>query len=188
MQRRGAILEALYRIFEGFWFSPIKLIMTALFHFEEKIHRKNLSRTETIPLMFMRLLSQVLEHLGFPAEPHLECRRVCDAVFTVEKWQFVLGTPPLPLTGQVKDQPPLAVPAKEPHIPASTAPSAMPPAPVDSAGPSTSALPMETIPIYPHDFLAIITAVRTFATTSASFTNAHAALVERMARTEVVVS
>ena len=141
----------------------------------------------------------MLEHLGFPAEPHLECRRVCDAVFTVEKWQFVPGTPPLPLTSQVKDQPPLAVPAKEPHIPASTAPSAtspflasttppMPLAPVDSAGPSTSALPMETIPIYPHDFLAIITAVRTFATTSASFTNAHAALVERMARTEAVVS
>ena len=81
VQRRGAILEALYRIFEGFWFSPTKLIMTALFHFEEKIHRKNLSRTETIPLMFLRLLSQVLEHLGFPAEPHLECCRVCDSLW-----------------------------------------------------------------------------------------------------------
>ena len=46
--------------------------MTAIFHFEEKIHCKNLSRAETIPLLFPWLLSQVLEHLGFSAEPHLE--------------------------------------------------------------------------------------------------------------------
>ena len=34
VQRRGAILEALYRISEGFWFSPSELVMTALLHFE----------------------------------------------------------------------------------------------------------------------------------------------------------
>ena len=34
VQRRGAILEALYQISEGFWFSPAKLVMTALLHFE----------------------------------------------------------------------------------------------------------------------------------------------------------
>ena len=28
----GAILKALYRISEGFWFSPSKLVMTALLH------------------------------------------------------------------------------------------------------------------------------------------------------------
>ena len=67
VQRRGAILEALYHIFEGFWFSRIELIMTTLFYFEEKIHRKNLSRVETIPLLFPWLLCQVLEHLGFLA-------------------------------------------------------------------------------------------------------------------------
>ena len=59
--------------------------MTALFHFEDKIHRKNLSQVEAIPLLFLRLLSQVLEHLGFPAEPQLELHRVYEAVFTVEK-------------------------------------------------------------------------------------------------------
>ena len=42
VQRRGAILEALYRISEGFWFSPAELIMTSLFHFEDKVHRKSL--------------------------------------------------------------------------------------------------------------------------------------------------
>ena len=42
VQRRGAILEALYRISEGFWFSPSELIMTSLFHFEDKVHRRSL--------------------------------------------------------------------------------------------------------------------------------------------------
>ena len=39
VQRRGAILEVLYRISEGYWFSPAELIMTSLFHFEDRVHR-----------------------------------------------------------------------------------------------------------------------------------------------------
>ena len=35
LQCRGAILKALYRISEGFWFNPAELIMTALLHFKE---------------------------------------------------------------------------------------------------------------------------------------------------------
>ena len=69
--------------------------MTSLFHFEEKIHRKHLSRAENIPLLFLWLLCHVLKHLGFPAEPHREHRRVCEAIFIVEKWHFVLRVPPL---------------------------------------------------------------------------------------------
>ena len=46
--------------------------MTSLLHFEEKVHRKGLARVETLPLLMPRLLSQVLEHLGFPEEPHIE--------------------------------------------------------------------------------------------------------------------
>ena len=42
VQRRGAILEALYRILEGYWFSPSELVMTSLMHFKEKVHRKDL--------------------------------------------------------------------------------------------------------------------------------------------------
>ena len=72
VERRGAILEALYLISEGFWFSLAELIMTSLFQFEEKVHRKSLSRAEAIPLLFPKFLSQVLEHLEFPAEPRLE--------------------------------------------------------------------------------------------------------------------
>ena len=56
LQRKGAILEALYRISEGFGFSPDELFMNSLFHFEDKFHRKNLTRAESIPLLFPRLL------------------------------------------------------------------------------------------------------------------------------------
>ena len=139
--------------------------MTSLFHIVEKIHRKNLSRAETIPLLFSRLLSRVLEHLGFPAEPQLERRRVCEAVFTVEKWKFVPSVPHLPLADPTKDEPandhsvenqqPPIVPVEEPQIPVSTTPSVtvplhaslasstppVPPVPIDSTGPSTSAPP-----------------------------------------------
>ena len=60
VQRRGAILEALYRISRGYWFSPFELVMTALLHFKDKVHRKGLARAESLPLLMPRLLSQVL--------------------------------------------------------------------------------------------------------------------------------
>ena len=43
--------------------------MIALLHFEEKVHCKDLAMAEAIPLLMPRLLSHVLEHLGFPEEP-----------------------------------------------------------------------------------------------------------------------
>ena len=51
VQRRGAILEALYRISEGFWFSSSELVMTALLHFEDKVHRNGLARAKGLPLL-----------------------------------------------------------------------------------------------------------------------------------------
>ena len=56
VQRRGPILEALYRISGRFWFSPSELVMTSLLQFEEKVHRKDLARAESIPLLIPRLL------------------------------------------------------------------------------------------------------------------------------------
>ena len=79
--------------------------MTSIFHFKEKIHKKHLSGVETIPLWFLRLLSHVLEHLGFPAKPYQECCRVCEATFTVEKWHFVPRAPPLPAYPPAKADP-----------------------------------------------------------------------------------
>ena len=85
VQRWGAILEALYRISEGFWFNPSELVMTALLHFEDKVHHKGLVRAESIPLLMPRVLSQVLEHLGFPKEPRIERRIRCPQVLTMER-------------------------------------------------------------------------------------------------------
>ena len=85
VQRSGTILEALYRISEGFWFSPSELVMTALLHFEDKVHRKGLARAKSIPLLMPRLLSQVLEHLGFSEEPRIERRFRCPQVLSMER-------------------------------------------------------------------------------------------------------
>ena len=64
VQRRGAILEALFRISEGYYFGPHHLIMAALLHFEEKVHKRRLTRAGTILLLFPRLLCHVLAHMG----------------------------------------------------------------------------------------------------------------------------
>ena len=89
MQRRGAILEALSRISEGFWFNSVELIMTALLHFEEKVHRKGLTHAETIPLLMLRLLCHVLEHLGFPEEPRIERRQSCAMIISHERTLYM---------------------------------------------------------------------------------------------------
>ena len=59
--------------------------MTALLHFEDKVHRKGLARAEGLPLLMPRLLSQVLEHLGFPEEPRIERRIRCPQVLSMER-------------------------------------------------------------------------------------------------------
>ena len=85
VQRRGAILEAFYRISGGFWFSPAELVMASLLQFEEKVHRKDLARAESLPLLMSRLLCYVLEQLGFPEEPRLEMWVRCPLVMSVER-------------------------------------------------------------------------------------------------------
>ncbi|RVW63541.1 hypothetical protein CK203_060843 [Vitis vinifera] len=78
VQRRGTILKVLFRISEGYYFGPHHLIMTSLLHFEEKVHQRKLQREDVILLLFPRLLCQILEHLGYPAEPHLERRCIAE--------------------------------------------------------------------------------------------------------------
>ena len=86
VQRRGVLLEALFMISEGYFFGPHHLIMAALLCFEEKVHRKKLLRADAIPLLFPRLLCQILEHLGYPVEPQHERKRFCREIFTLNKW------------------------------------------------------------------------------------------------------
>ena len=85
VQRRGPILEALYWISGRFWFSLFELVMSSLLQFEEKVHRKDLARAESIPLLMPRLLFYVLEQMGFPEEPRLEMRARCPHVVSVDR-------------------------------------------------------------------------------------------------------
>ena len=98
--------------------------MTSLFHFQDKVHFRNLTRAESIPILFPRLLCQVLEHLGFSAEPRLEHRRDCEVIFTVYKWKILPCAhhlPPQDLAEDeladdhpTEDQPPPTMHIKEP--------------------------------------------------------------------------
>ena len=122
--------------------------MTSLFHFEDKVHRRSLPRAESKPLLFPRLLFQVLEHIGFLEELRLERRRDCEAVLTVDRWHTMPRSyhlPPLdPAEDQPtvdippEDQPPIAKHIEEPQAPAPPAPATtdpVPPAPVPSIPP-----------------------------------------------------
>ena len=64
--------------------------MTSLLHFEDKVHRKGLALAESLPLLMPRLLSQVLEHLGFPEEPRIERRIRCPQVLSMERAMVIL--------------------------------------------------------------------------------------------------
>ena len=79
-------MEALFRISEGFFFGPHHLIMVALLYFEEKVHKKKLLRADAIPLLFPRLLCQILEHLGYPSKPQHERKHICREIFILDKW------------------------------------------------------------------------------------------------------
>ena len=153
VQRKGAILEALYRISGGFWFSPAELVMASLLQFEEKVHRKDLARAESLPLLMPRLLCYVLEHLGFPEEPRIEMRARCPLVVSVER----VMTMPVSFHIRPQDQEEVPgqeaedhhtddMPAPEPEIPRSPQMSPSSPsrhttsaATADTPGPSYSA-------------------------------------------------
>ncbi|RVW59357.1 hypothetical protein CK203_109361 [Vitis vinifera] len=64
--------------------------MASLLHFEEKVHKRRLTRADTILLLFPRLLCHVLAHMGFPADPHSETRRHCRESFSLDQWNQVL--------------------------------------------------------------------------------------------------
>ena len=127
--------------------------MTSLLQFEEKVHRKGLARAESLPLLMSWLLSQVLEHLGFPEEPRIEQRVSFTQVLSTERSLYMLisfilqqqqeaaedaaeypprGEDPIPEMEVEVDRSP--VPDSSPPSPPPTAP-----APTDTAGPSYTA-------------------------------------------------
>ena len=175
--------------------------MTALLHFEEKVHHKGLTRVEALPLLMQRLLCHVLEHLGFPEEPRIERRQSCPMIVSYER---TLSMPLSFLFHQQEDvvddygedlprdeQPVLVVEVERTSIPDSSppVPSNTTPAPPETAGPSfTSQQPSEHIPVTSRDLLVVMDVVRTFFSTSASFAASQTALAERMVRVKVTLS
>ena len=131
--RRGVLLEALFRISEGFFFGPHHLIMAALLYFEEKVHRKKLLRADAIPLLFPRLLCQILEHLGYPAEPQLERKRIFQEIFTLDKWTSMTA---------YSAEPGALAGAKHPDIPQLEEP-------IPEVAPSASPATPQTPPVIP---------------------------------------
>ena len=175
--------------------------MTALLHFEEKVHRKGLTRAETIPILMPRLLCHVLEHFGLPEEPRNERLQSCAMIMSHER---TLSMPRSFLFHQREDveddyaedlpsdeQPVPVVEVEGTSVPDSFPPVPLPtaPAPPETAGPpSTSQQPSEHILVTSRDFLAVMDAVRTFAATFAYFAASQTALAERMARAEVALA
>ena len=124
--------------------------MTSLLHFEDKVHCRNLTRVESTPLLFLRLLCQVLEHIGFPTEPRLEHRQDCEVVLTFDRWQTrprSFHLPPSELAEDqlatdlpIEEQPPPAVHIEEPQVPASSVPALASTAPLPTALASSTPL------------------------------------------------
>ena len=146
--------------------------MTALLHFEEKVHRKDLARAKAIPLLMPRLLCQVLEHLGFPEEPRIERRQSCPQILSRERTLFMPLSFLLHPQEEVEDDFAEDLPRGEQPVPVvevertsvlDSSPSVPPhttPAPLETAGPSsTSQEPPEHIPGTSRDFLAVLDAV-----------------------------
>ena len=145
-------MEALFKISEGYFFGPHHLIMAALLYFEEKVHKKKLQRADAIPLLFPRLLCQILENLGYSSDPQLERKRICREVFTLDKWNnmttYRVEQPGRPQPAEI----PAARRASPRHIPegipiASPVISRAPPVTPAPSQPSSSAEPRMAIPI-----------------------------------------
>ena len=165
VQRRGAILEALFRILEGYYFGPHHLIMAVLLHFEEKVHTRRLARADSMPLLFPRLLCHVLAHMGFPADPRSEPRRHCRESFSLDQWTQIWlhrQSPELPEPREVPPAPSTTDPPQPvPEAASSDAPPVVPP---------TSEPPI-TIP--GPEYRALLTSFQTLTTT-------QTAIMERM--------
>ena len=195
VQRRGPILEALYRISGNFLFSPSELVMTSLLQFEEKVHRKDLARAESIPLLMPRLLCYVLEQMGFPEEPRIEMIDRCPQVVSVDRVMtmpvhfHIRSQDRKEVPGQEAEDAHTDMPAPEPEVqrtptPISDRSPPSPPhttsaaAPTDTPGPSYSA---HHSPEYTHvssrEIAGVMDAISTLAATQAA---QHAAQEQRL--------
>ena len=146
-----------------------------------------------------RLLSQVLEHLGFPEEPRIERRISCTQVLSTERSLYMSISIVLQqqdqedVADEVAEDPPRGedpVPKVEVKVERSPLPDLSPPspppppsspAPADTVGPfCTAQQSPEHIHISYRELAAIMDVVSSLATTQAS-------LDQRMARAEATI-
>ncbi|KAL6342255.1 hypothetical protein AAG906_006878 [Vitis piasezkii] len=122
--------------------------MAALLHFEEKVHRRKLQRADTIPLLFSRLLYHILEHMGYPTEPHLKRRHHCREHFTFDKWTQLVGySAPVPAPPRLASPIPAQTEqAQQDVLPAESVPPALT---APSMPEATSTDPPTTPPVPP---------------------------------------
>ena len=168
--------------------------MTSLLQFEEKVHRKDLTRAESIPLLMPRLLCYVLEQMGFPEEPKLEMRARCLHVVSVDRVMTMLVSFHIrpqdqeEVPGQEADDHHVDdIPAPEPEVQRTPIPDRSPPSPPHTTsaaanipGPSYSA---HLSPEYSHassrEIAGVMDAICTLAATQAA---QHAAQEQRLAQ------
>ncbi|RVW25088.1 hypothetical protein CK203_115317 [Vitis vinifera] len=149
-QRRGVLLEALYKMSEGFFFGPHHLILAALLYFEEK-------------------------HLGYPSKPQLERKRICRELFTLDKWNNMTAY----RVDQPERPQPAARRASPRHIlegitvAAPAIPRAPPAAPASSQ-PSTSVESRMAIPI--SEYRELCRALETLTASQSSLAQEMAAI------------
>ena len=157
--------------------------MTSLLHFEEKVHRKGLARAKVLLLLMLRLLSQVLEHLGFPEEPRIQRRIRCTQVLSIERSLYMPISVILQQQEEAADDavedpprgedpvPEMEVEVERSPVPDSSPPSPPPaaPAPTDTAGPShISQQSPEHVHVSSRELAVVMDAVCALATTQAS--------------------
>ena len=104
-----------------------------------------------MPVLFPRLLCQILEHIGFPAEHPLERRRNCEATLTVDRWWARPRAFHLPPPRSDEDEPaddsprgeqsPIVEHTGEPPVPTSSVPP-----PVPLASQTTTPATLESVP------------------------------------------
>ena len=148
--------------------------MTSLLHFEEKVHCKGLAQAEAFPLLMTRLLSQVLEHLGFLEEPRIERRISCPQVLSTERSLYMPLSIILQQQQEVTDDAAEDQPRGEHPVPevevevertpvldsSPPAPPPTAPAPTDTADPSyTSQKSPEHIHVSSRELAAVMNAV-----------------------------
>ena len=79
--------------------------MTSLFHFKDNVHCRSLPRALSMPLLFPRLLYQIIEHIGFLTDPQVERRRGYEATLTIDRWRAMPRGFHLPPPGSDEDEP-----------------------------------------------------------------------------------